>query len=307
MHIEEKEIEEELKSQGVIKVVRMRKKIGEQLVPLGTLIVTFNQCRLPNFLSAGWLSLKVKPYIPSPLRCYHCQLFGHLSQKCKDRINEKPATCSNCGKEAHGTCNAIPSCVNCGEKHPSSSKNCVKFIFEKEVQAIRTLEKIPFKEARKKALEKQIKPGELFSTVLRRTKFSAEDNTNKNTASVKNVTKESSPEQKEQDRIDDCSRNENRTSPSTSVDSSKRKESPDCPSNEKRTSPSTSMESLQTNEISRSENSNGPKVNNKRELTPERKPEENLYRKAANYVASKGLMLASRSAPKIKRLNPDTS
>ena len=168
LHIEEKEIEEELKNQGIIKVVRMRKKIGEQLVPLGTLILTFNQCRLPKYISAGWLSLKVKPYIPSPLRCYHCQKFGHLHQKCRDLINEKPATCSNCGKESHGKCNETPSCINCGEQHPSSSKSCVKFIFEKEVQAIRTLEKTTFKDARKKALEKQIRPGELFSTVLKK-------------------------------------------------------------------------------------------------------------------------------------------
>ncbi|XP_068217683.1 uncharacterized protein [Palaemon carinicauda] len=168
LDIEEKEIEDELKSQGVVKVVRMRKRVGEQRIPLATLIITFDQCRLPNVIKAGWLSLKVKPYIPSQLRCYHCQMYGHLSQKCKEKVNNKPAVCANCGKSSHGVCRENPNCIHCGEAHPATSKSCIKFIFEKEIQAIRTMERVTFKEARKRALEKQIRPGQPFSMVLKK-------------------------------------------------------------------------------------------------------------------------------------------
>ena len=181
LQIEEKEIEEELKSQGIVKVVRMKKKVGEQLIPLATLILTFDQCRLPSFIKVGWLSIKVKPYIPSPLRCYHCQMYGHSSQKCKERSNGKPAICVNCGRNSHGTCHEAPCCIHCGEAHSAISKNCVKYIFEKEIQAIRAMEKVTFKEARRRALEKQIRPGVPFSLVLKRS-----NNVNENVASTSN-------------------------------------------------------------------------------------------------------------------------
>ncbi|XP_068238371.1 uncharacterized protein [Palaemon carinicauda] len=153
---EEKEIENELRDQGGVKVLRMRKRVGEQRVSLATLVLTFDQCRLPSAIKAGWLSLKVKPYIPSPLRCYHCQMYGHLSQKCKEKLNNKPSVCANGGKNSHGACMESPCCIHCGEAHPEISKSCVKFIFEKEIQAIRTMGRVTFKEARKRSLEKQV-------------------------------------------------------------------------------------------------------------------------------------------------------
>ncbi|XP_064120789.1 cell growth-regulating nucleolar protein-like [Macrobrachium nipponense] len=122
----------------------------------------------------GWLNFKVKPYIPSPLRCYHCQMFGHLIQKCRKKMNEEPALCCNCGKEAHGPCNEPPSCINCGENHPASSKSCMKFILEKEVQTVKVIEKISFKDARKKVLELQIRPGITFSPVIKKSQSSVQ-------------------------------------------------------------------------------------------------------------------------------------
>ena len=167
LSLDTEEIQQELNEQNVVKVVRMRKKVGDQTIPLATLILTFETHKLPNSIKAGWLSFKVRPYIPSPLRCFHCQMFGHSIHKCKKKINQEPAVCPNCGKQAHGNCTEPAACVNCGEPHPSSSKNCMKFILEKEVQTIKVLEKVSFKDARKKALERQIRPGVAFSSVLK--------------------------------------------------------------------------------------------------------------------------------------------
>ena len=168
LSLDTEEIQLELEEQNVVKVVRMKKKVGDQIVPLATLILTFKTHKLPNVIKAGWLNFRVKPYIPSPMRCFHCQMFGHSIQKCKRKIKEEPAVCSNCGKQAHGNCNEPASCINCGEAHPSSSKNCMNFIFEKEVQTIKVLEKISFKDARKKALERQIRPGVTFSSIIKK-------------------------------------------------------------------------------------------------------------------------------------------
>ena len=88
LSIECEEIQSELEEQGVTKVVRMRKKVGTELIPLPTLILSFDSYRLPNSIRAGWLNFKVKPYFPSLLRCYHSQMYGHSIMKCKRKINQ---------------------------------------------------------------------------------------------------------------------------------------------------------------------------------------------------------------------------
>ena len=97
-------------------------------------------------------------------------MYGHLIQKCKKRLGQEPAVCPNCGENAHGECNKSPVCIHCGEGHPASSKSCTKFIFEKEVQTVRVIEKLSYKDARKKTLEKQVRPGETFSSILKKLK-----------------------------------------------------------------------------------------------------------------------------------------
>ena len=170
LSIDADEIQSELEEQNVIKVVRMMKKDREQLIPLPTLVLTFKTYKMPNTIKAGWLNFKVKPFIPSPLRCYHCHMYGHSIQKCRKRMNQEPSVCVNCGKDTHGECKENPKCINCGEMHPASSKSCIRYIYEKEVQAIRVIEKVSFREARKKAMDRQIRPGESFSSVIKKAK-----------------------------------------------------------------------------------------------------------------------------------------
>ena len=171
LSIDADEIQAELVDQNVVKVVRIMKKSKDHVIPLSTLILTFQTYRMPSTIKAGWLNFKVKPYIPSPLRCFHCHMYGHSIQKCKKRINQEPSICVNCGKNSHGECEENPKCINCGDLHPASSKNCTRFLYEKEVQAIRVIEKVSFKEARRKALERQFRPGESFSSVLNRVRM----------------------------------------------------------------------------------------------------------------------------------------
>ena len=60
--------------------------------------------------------------------------------------------CPKCAKshELNDTdCNDPPSCVNCKGAHPAFDRRCPKWIFEKEVVAVKTRNKLSFGEARK--------------------------------------------------------------------------------------------------------------------------------------------------------------
>src|SRR5207253_235359 len=140
---------EELREQGVIGVHRIQSKQAGVLTPSGALLLTFDTPALPQTVTAGYLRLKVRAYIPSPMRCFKCQRFGHASTSCKGQ-----AACpksAGAAHEAQEECSAPPKCVNCKGDHPSSDKVCSTWVEEKKVQEIKVKEGLPYAEARKKA------------------------------------------------------------------------------------------------------------------------------------------------------------
>jgi hypothetical protein len=143
----EQEIIDGLEDQNVIaahKVMATKENIKS---PTNTIFLTFNSSKLPTAIQVGYINVKVDPYIPNPIRCFSCQKFGHLSKNC-----QKPPACANCGSLEHdfNSCNQLSKCLNCGRDHPSSSKKCEKWIFEKEIQKTKVTLNIPYHEARSK-------------------------------------------------------------------------------------------------------------------------------------------------------------
>jgi len=139
---------EELKSQHVLDVHRITTKRDGVTVPTGSLVLTFDSPCLPQSIKAGYLHLKVRAYIPSPMRCFKCQHFGHTSTSCKSQ-----AKCANCGESAHDpqeTCTSQPKCVNCKGDHPASNKSCPKWKEERRIQEIKVKDGISYAEARKR-------------------------------------------------------------------------------------------------------------------------------------------------------------
>ena len=63
---------------------------------------------------------RVDPYIPSPLRCFKCQKFGHRRDFCRSST----AVCSVCSEAGHDDreCTNTPKCLNCAGDHGSSFK-----------------------------------------------------------------------------------------------------------------------------------------------------------------------------------------
>ena len=160
-----------LREYGVVRVDRIRKKVDGALVETPTLILTFDRLSLPDKLLVGYYSLKVRPYIPRPRRCFHCQRFGHVGRSCRRQQQGLPQICVQCGQEAHGenvNCTNAPSCVNCQGAHPASSTQCDFYRFESEVLAVRTRERMSFKEAKERVRGMFVRPGVSFATVLTR-------------------------------------------------------------------------------------------------------------------------------------------
>lgn len=141
----EEDIQNELGDQNVTHVKRIYMDKGTKAT--NTYIVTFGTTELPASIKIGYLNVRVSPYIPNPLRCYKCQEYGHGASKCA-----RTERCSNCGgNHSNQGCTVEPSCVHCHLKHPTTDRNCPRFLLEKEIQRIKYTEKISFPEARQKA------------------------------------------------------------------------------------------------------------------------------------------------------------
>ena len=139
-------IKSELSSQNVVDVKRITVRRDEIIRNTASLILTFNTSNLPSTILAGYRVLRVRPYIPAPLRCFKCQKFGHVASRC-----DKEQVCV-CGKSLHegSPCVQPLSCVNCSGDHSSRSKLCAVYQNEAAIQELKTREKISYFEARRK-------------------------------------------------------------------------------------------------------------------------------------------------------------
>ena len=162
--VTEAEIKSELASQGVTDVHRVMVKKGSEKVPTNTFFLTFCTTVLPPSIKVGYLQVRVSLYVPSPLRCFKCQQFGHTRDRC-----QKEEVCGVCSKAAHqGACDSPAHCVNCEGSHPSYAKNCPVWQKESTIQKVKTERRIPFFEARKIVEKDQPKIGISYAAAVRK-------------------------------------------------------------------------------------------------------------------------------------------
>lgn len=138
----DEEILDELEPVRCIKVKRVLKTLhnGEK-VATGTFFLTFATVRLPAYITLGYMSHKMSPYIPNPTRCFSCQKYGHVSSACK----ATKKTCVNCGQDEHAPigekCQNAKHCVNCDSTdHNSMSRECPQFLYRKKIEEIKIYE-----------------------------------------------------------------------------------------------------------------------------------------------------------------------
>ena len=141
----EAEIRSGMEDQGVIAVHRVTVRKGSDRVPTNTLFLTFCLPRLPESVRVGYLRVPVKQFVPSPMRCFKCHRYGHGAQQCKG----DKQLCVRCGLEQHEGDGCPLKCVNCGQAHASSAKDCPVYQTEAKIQEVRTVHRVSFLEAKK--------------------------------------------------------------------------------------------------------------------------------------------------------------
>ena len=111
-----------------------------------SIILTFCTPCLPMSIKAGYLNIKVEPFIPSPLRCFNCQGFGHHQTTCK-----RSSICPKCSLASHGNepCTAEAKCPNCSGNHPAYSASCPVWKREKDICRIKVTSNVSYQDARK--------------------------------------------------------------------------------------------------------------------------------------------------------------
>lgn len=123
-------------------------------VPIKTVLVSFLDS-LPDTLYIGYNRHKVYPYVPQPMRCSHCQRFGHTKARC----NKTVPTCPFCSQQH--TYDVCPNkqdrpkalCVNCRGQHSSAYRGCPKYRETELTMRVRADKHLKFKDSHKLVLE----------------------------------------------------------------------------------------------------------------------------------------------------------
>ena len=142
--LSEEEIAEEV---GAVSARRLVKWSGGQKEVTSNVVLSFSE-ELPQFIYLGFMRRKVKPYIPPPMRCHKCQVFGHHADKCSRNVR-----CVRCGLgHALDSCPvkdniAEAVCVNCKGRHSAAYKGCPKYKEVSETLKVSVTDKISYRDA----------------------------------------------------------------------------------------------------------------------------------------------------------------
>ncbi|XP_075233845.1 uncharacterized protein LOC142331697 [Lycorma delicatula] len=167
MDVDVGEIADELRSQDVVEVKRIMKTQNGMEESTPSLILTFNLPVSPENIKIGYLSIRVRPFIPNPRRCFNCQGYGHTTTSCS-----KIEVCGRCAKEGHrdANCQEHEKCANCSGSHTARSRDCPVFKKAKAILRISTEQKLFFpatrREYKKKTINSRnlVKPDVSFAT-----------------------------------------------------------------------------------------------------------------------------------------------
>ncbi|XP_036320862.1 uncharacterized protein LOC118735299 isoform X1 [Rhagoletis pomonella] len=144
-NVPENEIVDGLKEYNVTNLYKFQRITEGVSKPTGVILISFDNYFLPDKIDIAWITTKVRPFYPNPMRCKNCQKLGHTLKFCKNM----PA-CQSCNLPPHTPAPCIRTyCANCAGEHAASSNSCQKYQQAKEIMKIKTQEKCTLREANK--------------------------------------------------------------------------------------------------------------------------------------------------------------
>ncbi|KAF0296155.1 hypothetical protein FJT64_006307 [Amphibalanus amphitrite] len=115
------ELLQELQTQGVVRVQRLRSRDLQNLGPNPTVRLTFSGRILPQAIRCGYLAVPVDPWVPAPRPCTKCWAYGHSKRACRRR----QPMCGRCGGPHDAEkCDGPEQCPGCGGPHPAWDRRC---------------------------------------------------------------------------------------------------------------------------------------------------------------------------------------
>ena len=164
--LSEDELVQWLSDFGVVGAKRFTKTVdGGRVLPTPTVLLTFDMPTCPQKLELDYVTYHVKKHVPNPLMCFHCGEYGHPAVKCRNAKR-----CLKCGGAVHGG-ECTTKCLSCDStEHTCRSRECPKWIKEKDICIIKVEQEVTYAEARSR-YNASHKPPTLqrFSEVVRLT------------------------------------------------------------------------------------------------------------------------------------------
>ncbi|GFS16882.1 nucleic-acid-binding protein from mobile element jockey [Elysia marginata] len=146
----------------------MEVRRGGEKIRTNVFVLTFDSPTPPAEIKVGYLDLKVRPFVPTPMRCFKCHRYGHGSEKCR----RPEAICARCGRTGHKVeeCPNDPHCINCRGDHAASDRQCPKYMEEKAILHYRAHQGGTFQQSRAAVVVEVAREiqARYFATVVRK-------------------------------------------------------------------------------------------------------------------------------------------
>lgn len=141
----EEEIVAELSRYGVIKALRLRKRIGDVHVTTEAVILGFSCAPPSEVLIANEIFRNHDPR-QRPLLCRNCRLLGHTASRCRQK--ERCRVCSKV-HDTSAVCTAPTLCRNCdSNRHTSDDKSCPAYRMKQKILNFAQAENFSFHQAK---------------------------------------------------------------------------------------------------------------------------------------------------------------
>lgn len=118
-----------------------------------SVMLQFDEERMPERVKIGYVSYPVRPYVPPPLRCFKCQKYERFSVVCRGKQH-----CARCGGDhAYGKCGegAKAKCCNCSGEHGAGFGGCIVHKHAVKIQNVRITEGLTYAEAAPKVKQNE--------------------------------------------------------------------------------------------------------------------------------------------------------